>query len=226
MKSASECLQQRTLDAGGPSPEARTSSGPTGPVLETPRARSAKPPIPWPVVAVVMMMAGAWLGWTLFVRLPLAWAPVRRLPAGADVSPGADHRFSVTDLERLRGEVSAASSNLMEGRAELLRLTARMESEATARGWKTDLRVHPPGPSLVGLEELTAYPVTFELEHDRASAVAPGTGLLAWLDALRILPRRVDVVDLQLQGDAAGLKRARVGLRFLGRTTYEQAPSE
>ena len=101
-------------------------------------------------------------------------------------------------------------------------LLSRLEASARQLGWRVEASIQPAVSQPGGLKELTLHPVIIQLE-DTAEPAAPAYArLIDWLRTASSLPRRVEVVSLQLRSAGSGLRKAQIELHLFSLNSSEE----
>lgn len=180
----------------------------------------------WNVAVPVLIGAVLSLGWSLAFRLP---DPHRTLSAHARALPvkpvPGQEPATPERVTELRRQVQEASDNLCRKPEELGQLLSRLELGARQAGWHLEATIRPALPSPGGLKELTLHPVVLQLEdtgEGAASAASSYHRLLGWFQLVSSLPRRAEVVSIQLRSTGPGLRKAQVELHLFSLNSREE----
>lgn len=180
----------------------------------------------WSLVLPGLLLCGAVLAWSIFLRLPdnqrLLKAKARELKPVAAI----ERPVSAEQLAQLRARASQATASLSHVRGEIASLLFDLDARARKLGWRVEISVKPIGPAAGGFKELTIHPVFIRLDDEAELSEPPYQRLLTWLRHLSLLPKRAEVVACRLRSAGAGLVSAEVELNLFSFNQGEEAAAE
>jgi hypothetical protein len=175
----------------------------------------------WPAVGASFLLCGAFLCWSLGVRLPNNARLLAVHARGLKPIEILGRPVSLQEVAALRKEAAVAARFLLERPQELGPRISELERKGRELGWRVEISTPPAQPKHGGYTPVTRHPVLVRLEDEAELPDPAFRRLLTWLRSVSSLTQRVEVASLQLRCAGAGLVGAQLELHFFSLEPHE-----
>ena len=205
-------LQTRTNAGTANAPEAPARERPV--VSDVPASHKGRSPV-WRKAAVIgpALLSVILLAWCLMVRRPLLEEPVVVHARPVNFEAGQSLRL---ELESLKDRLQAERRRLIEDREELLKTLGTIERLARSGGWEVRTSILPALEPVADLDRTVRLPVTLSLQQVPGNSESQPAfyRLIPFLNALQGTGSKMDIVELNAQGNLEGIDAVALKLEF------------
>lgn len=226
---------------GGTTPPDQTPPDNSSPAVAAPTVaarrvstweRAARKVTSWRSTATVLTICVTMLGWALLIREPHGRKALMVMARSTPPARSTNAVVTAESLVALKAEQLSRQEALVRDRKEIPPLLAQLESKARQLDWHCERSLRPAIVAPHGISNLTLHPVSLQLTAVAGRQLPPALQqppvpafhrLNAWLDSVASLPRRAEIVNLELRADGAGLSSAEVKLHFYSANDHAEA---
>lgn len=169
------------------------------------------------------------IGWSLLFRLPdeESIRPVYASSGMSRLPELGQNRTALNEesIERLRQEVQAARTYLVQSHEELVKLIAETERLAKESGWRAEVSLKPAQPAPPGLDRAQWHPAQVELTNLEGNGPERRAylRLLDFMRAVKALGKKIELTHLNLTAGPEGLQSAQASLVIWSAFSHENA---